>query len=48
VSPAVAAWWAICGQRRPVDPFAEAGLTRKTVVFALMLRLGGREREPKH
>jgi len=31
VSPCAAASRAISGQRRPVDPFADAGLTRKTV-----------------
>jgi len=30
--PAAAARWAISGQARPVEPFAEAGLTRKTVL----------------
>ena len=33
-SPRAAARWAISGQRRPVEPPAEAGLTRKTVACA--------------
>jgi hypothetical protein len=32
VSPAVAATRWISGQRRPVDPFADAGLTRNRVL----------------
>src|SRR5213596_1103461 len=41
LSPAAAARLAISGHRRPVAPFSEAGLTRKTVRGALMLGLGG-------
>ena len=43
--PAAAAARAISGQRRPVDPLADAGLTRKTV---LMLGGDGRERDARH
>src|SRR5690348_13931428 len=45
--PTAAAARAISGQRRPVDPLADAGLTRKTV---LMLLVGGdgRERDARH
>src|SRR5262249_9365694 len=48
-SPSDVARWAISGQRRPVDPPAEAGLTRKTVgsLMAVAGR-GGVERDPRH
>src|SRR6185437_298465 len=44
-SPAAAARLAISGHCRPVAPFSEAGLTRKTVRAVLMLRLLGRGRQ---
>src|SRR5919197_2794903 len=47
VSPKLAARCAISGQRRPVDPAAEAGLTRKTV-SELMAGRGRRERDLRH
>src|SRR5439155_6265964 len=46
-SPRVAAMRAIWGQRFPVDPFAEAGLTRKTVV-GLMIGCRGAECDARH
>src|SRR3954466_14345535 len=39
--PAVAARCAISGHRRPVAPLSDAGLTRKTTLSGLMLRVGG-------
>src|SRR5687767_12120888 len=50
-SPRAAARCAISGQRFPVEPPAEAGLTRKTVRPALVLvvtRRCGVERDPRH
>src|SRR4051794_1144431 len=44
-SPSVAAVRAICGQRRPVVPLSDAGLTRKTV---LMSGRRGGERDARH
>src|SRR5438105_11839030 len=46
-SPCRAASWWISGQRLPVEPFADAGLTRKTV-SALMLGGHRGERDPGH
>src|SRR5688500_2992566 len=43
--PRVVARRAISGQRRPVEPFADAGLTRKTVS---LMSGGGRERDARH
>src|SRR4051794_17735727 len=45
--PSCAARCASSGQRRPVEPPADAGLTRKTV-RALMTGGRGRERDPRH
>src|SRR5947208_1767689 len=45
VRPALTAVWWISGQRRPVEPFADAGLTRKTV---LVLSCDGGKRHPRH
>ena len=50
-SPRAAARCAISGQRFPVEPAAEAGLTRKTVrpgLMAVVARRGGVERDPRH
>src|SRR5581483_4820849 len=44
-SPSCSARWASCGQRRPVRPLSDAGLTRKTV---LMVVDGDVERDPRH
>src|SRR5262249_27628495 len=44
-SPRPAASLASCGQRRPVAPLSEAGLTRKTV---LMIGRRGCQRDPGH
>ena len=41
-----AAAFASCGQRRPVAPLSDAGLTRKTALSRIRRR--GRERDPRH
>ena len=46
MSPRSAAAFASCGQRRPVAPLSDAGLTRKTT--AIWSGRGGRERDARH
>src|SRR4029077_17747616 len=47
LSPSPAARCASSGQRRPVTPLSDAGLTRKTVPL-MGFRSDGRERDARH